>query len=249
MKAFHLFLLIFFICIGCINQGQENINLLNKELATTPILSLSFDSLWQNVQKLPSQQQAKILFQISCRNEKDIDGMQKQENILLESLSITSKKERKKILLQLLSLYAKLNEQRIPNIDIKGIQLIDKLEVNYSLSQEEKWGIRKIKAILLSRRGLHEQYLPIWFELLKEHRAAERTELVIEDLSAIANQFAILGDQEKSISLYKEAYQLTIENHFPNLSKECLIRLVYLLYDSKQYEEVVKYTNKIILIK
>lgn len=247
MKAFHLFLLIFFICIGCINQEQENINLLNKELATTPILSLSFDSLWQNVQKLPSQQQAKILFQISCRNEKDIDGMQKQENILLESLSITSKKERKKILLQLLSLYAKLNEQRIPNIDIKGIQLIDKLEVNYSLSQEEKWGIRKIKAILLSRRGLHEQYLPIWFELLKEHRAAERTELVIEDLSAIANQFAILGDQEKSISLYKEAYQLTIENHFPNLSKECLIRLVYLLYDSKQYEEVVKYTNKMMV--
>lgn len=43
-------------------------------------------------------------------------------------------------------------------------------------------GSEKIKAILLSRSGLHEQYLPIWFELLAEHRAANKTELVIRDL-------------------------------------------------------------------
>lgn len=245
MKAFHLFLLIFFICIGCTNQVQEKISLLDKELATKPILSLSFDSLWQAVKKLPTKQQVEILYQISYRNEKNIDGMQKQERILLEGLSLTSKKERKKILMQILNIYERLNEQRVPDIDIKGIQLIEKLETNYSLSQEEEWIIKKIKAILLSRRGLHEQYLPIWFELLAEHRAAGRTELVIDDLSAIANQFAILGDQEKGISLYREASQLAVENHLQDLSKQCLTLLIYLFYDSNRYEEVVKYTNEI----
>ena len=245
MKAFHLFLLIFFIYTGCTNQNQKKISLLDKELAATSILSLSFDSLLQEVQNLPSQQQDAILYQISYRNEKDIDGMQKQEKLLLKGLPLTSKKERKKIQIRLLGLYEKLNEERVLGTDIKGIQLSKKLKTNYSLSREEEWTIKKIKAILLSRRGLHEQYLPIWFELLAEHRAANRTELVIEDLSAIANQFAILGDQEKGISLYKEAYQLAIDNRLPDLSRQCVIRLIYLFYESKQYEEVVNYANEI----
>lgn len=243
MKAFHLFLLIFFIYIGCTNQ--EKISLLDKEIAATSILSLSFDSLLQEVQNLPSQQQDAILYQISYRNEKDIDGMQKQEKLLLKGLPLTSKKERKKIQIRLLELYEKLNEERVLGTDIKGIQLSEKLETDYSLSREEEWTIKKIKAILLSRRGLHEQYLPIWFELLAEHRAANKTGLVIEDLSAIANQFAILGDQEKGLSLYKEAYQLAIENRLPDLSRQCVIRLLYLFYESKQYEEVVNYANEI----
>lgn len=244
MKVFYLFL-IFFIYISCINQDQERISLFDKELAATPILSMSFDSLWHDVKKLPAQQQVAILFQISYRNEKDIDGMQKQEKLLLEGLSIASKKERKQIQLKLLDLYERLNEGRVPDTDLKVLQLIEELETNYSLSQEEKWIIKKTKAILLSRRGLHEQYLPIWFELLAEHRAADKTELVIEDLFAIANQFAILSDQEKGISLYKEAYQLAIDNHLQELSKQSLTLLIYFFYDSKQYEEVVNYANKI----
>ena len=119
MKAFHLFLLIFFIYIGCTNQNQEKISLLDKELAATPILSLSFDSLLQEVQNLPSQQQDAILYQISYRNEKDIDGMQKQEKLLLKGLPLTSKKERKKIQIRLLGLYEKLNEERVLGTDIK----------------------------------------------------------------------------------------------------------------------------------
>ena len=145
MKAFHLFLLIFFIYIGCTNQ--EKISLLDKEIAATSILSLSFDSLLQEVQNLPSQQQDAILYQISYRNEKDIDGMQKQEKLLLKGLPFTSKKERKKIQIRLLELYEKLNEERVLGTDIKGIQLSEKLETDYSLSREEEWTIKKIKAI------------------------------------------------------------------------------------------------------
>ena len=113
--------------------------MLNKELAIIPILSSSFDSLWSDVRKLPSRQQAVILFQISCRDEKEIGGMQKQERILLDGLPLVSKKEKKKILLQLLYLYKRLSEQRELDADMKGNQLSDKLETTYSFSQQEKW--------------------------------------------------------------------------------------------------------------
>lgn len=244
MKAFHLFLFIF-MYIGCTSRIQDEIELLSEELAVTSILSASFDSLWYDVQKLPSRQQIVFLLQISSRDEKEIGGMQKQERLLLEGLPLCSKKEKKEIFLQLLNLYEKLNELRDPNADIKGIQLSEKIKTTYSLSQEEKWNIKEIDAILLSRRGLHEQYLPIWFELLAEHRAAGESELVIEDLSAIANHLTILGDQEKGISLYKEAYMLAIANHLTNQANQCLIRLIYLFYDSKQYSEIINYTNSI----
>ena len=73
--------------------------MLDKKLAVTPILSSSFDSLWHDVQKLPPRQQAAILLRISCRDEIETGGIQKQERILLESLPFISKKEKKKILL------------------------------------------------------------------------------------------------------------------------------------------------------
>lgn len=244
MKAFHLFLFIF-MCIGCTNQIQNETDLLDKKLTITPILSSSFDSLWHDVQKLPPRQQAVILLRISCRDEKETGGIQKQERILLEGLPFISKKEKKKILLRLLSLYKRLSEQRESDADTKGIQLSENLETVYSFSQEEKWEIKRIKAFLLGRRGLHKQYLPIWFELLSEHRAAGRPELVIDDLFAIANHLIILGDQEKGISLYKEANQLATENHLIDLSNQCLSQLIKLFTEYKQYAEIVNYINKI----
>lgn len=224
---------------------QEKVDLLNKKLTITPILSLSFDSLWLDVQKLPSKQQINILLQVSYLDEKGIDGMLKQKSLLYKSLSSASKRDKKKILLRLLELHEKLAEQRVLDADIEGIKLSEKLETNYLLSQEEEWDIKKRKAILLGKRGLYEQYLPIWFELLAEHRAANKPEDVIDDLYTIANHFTILGDPKKGISLYKEAYQLAINNHLPNLSNQCLSRLINLFYDTKQYTEVVNYSNKI----
>lgn len=242
MKAFHLFLL-FFIYVGCTNQ--DKIDLLDKELDATPILTLSFDSLWQNVQKLPSQQQVAILLRLSSRNEDEIDGMRKQENLLLNGLSLASKQQKKKLLLQLLNIYVKLTELRDSKADLKGLQLIEDLETKYSLSQEEKWEVKKNKATLLSKRGLHEQYLPIWFELLEEHRSANKTEFVIEDLYIIANFLTILGDEEKGITFYKEAYQLALNNNITKYTNLCLTQLIYLYYNRKQYAEVVNYSKSV----
>lgn len=243
MKTVHLFLFIF-IYIGCTSQLQDKADWLNKELTVTPILSSLFDSLWYDVRKLPSRQQVEIMLQVSNRDEKEIDGMRKQERILLEGLPLTSKNEKKKMLLRLLNLYKRLSEQREPDAETKGIQLSDKLKA-YPLSQEEKWETKKIKAILLGRRGLYKQYLPIWFELLAEHRIADKPELIVEDLYALANHLTILGDQERGISLYKEAYQLAIDNHLTNLSNQCLICLINLLADSKRYVEILEQTNKL----
>lgn len=244
MKVFHLFFLLF-LCTGCTNLIQERADLLDKELAVTPILSLSFDSILQDVRRLPPQQQVAVLLQISSRDEGEIDGLLKQKELLFEGFSLASKKERKKVLLRLLELYGKLDDLKYLNADIKGLQLSNDIETNYSLTPEEDWKIKMIKVALLNRRGLHEQYLPIWFELLADHRAAGKPEFVIEDLFAIANQFAILGDQEKGISLYKEAYLLATENNLSDLSNQCLARLIYLFYDLKQYSEVINYSNKI----
>ena len=243
MKTFHLFLFIF-MYIGCTSQLQDKADWLNKELTVTPILSSLFDSLWYDVRKLPSRQQVEIMLQVSNRDEKEIDGMRKQERILLVGLPLTSKNEKKKMLLRLLNLYKRLSEQREPDVETKGIQLSDKLKA-YPLSQEEKWETKKIKAILLGRRGLYKQYLPIWFELLAEHRIADKPELIVEDLYALANHLTILGDQERGISLYKEAYQLAIDNHLTNLSNQCLICLINLLADSKRYVEILEQTNKL----
>lgn len=243
MKVFHLFLFIL-LCVGCTKQIEDKVDLLGKELAVTPILSSSFDSLLQDVKKLPPKQQMVIMLQISNREE-EIDGLLKQEKLLLEALSFASKKDKKKLLLRLLELYEKLDNQKYFDANLKGIQLSEELEAHYSLTQEEDWKIKKIKAALLNRRGLHEQYLPIWFELLAAHRSANIPTLIIEDLCTIANYFAILGDQEKGISLYKEAYQLALDNHLLDLSNQCLTRLIYLFYNLKSYTEVVNYSNKI----
>lgn len=238
MKAFHLFLLVF-LYAACTNPHKEKVDRLDKELVATPILSFSFDSLMWEVRKLPSKHQMTVLRGISARNEEEIDGLLKQKRLLNENLPRLSKKEKKKIALRLLELYVKLTEQREPEADIEGIRLSEELEAHYSLSREERWKIRKIRAELLNRRGLHEEFLPIWFELLAEHRQANKTALVIEDLYRIANYFVILGDQEKGLDLCKEAYQLAVTHHLSEWKKQGLINLIRLLYGSKQYAEIL----------
>lgn len=240
MKIFHLFLLIF-LYAGCTSPNKKKVDQLDKELDVIPILSLSFDSVWQEVLALPATQQSEILLRISKRKEEEIDGLLKQKNLITKNLPLASKKVKKKILLQLLEIYLQLALHREQSAEDEGLRISEDLEVNYSLSQEERWKIKKIKAELLNKRGLHEEFLPIWFELLAEHREANRPALIIEDLSRITNYFVILGDREKGISLCKEAYQLAVDNNLPDWKHKCLINLIRLLYDFQQYAEVIEY--------
>lgn len=241
MKVFSLFLFLF-LCIGCTNQIEKRANLLGNELAATPLLSTSFDSILQVIRELPSQQKVRIISRMACQEAKGKKNLLKQEKLLLEILPVATNK--KEILLLLIDLYIKMDSSDIIDTDKKGIKLCEILENNYSLSQEERWEIKKIKASLLNRRGQQKQYLPIWAELLIEHQVANNSELIIEDLRIIANHFTQLDDFEKGLSLYREAYQLAINNQYPELQNQCLIALINTSYDSKRYQETIYYINQ-----
>lgn len=217
---------------------------MDKELAITPILSEKFDSLLLDVRNLPTRQRVSCLLQISYKNEEGIDGISKQEKLLTEALSLTpSSKDRKKILLQLLTVYNKLDNWRVPDTYSKGIHCFNELEKHFSLSQEEEWQVKKTKALLLNRRGKQEEYLPIWFELLKEHRTANKTQYIIEDLYAIANHFEKLGNFTQALPLYEEAYQLTQNKQTVKLQEQCFVQLIGVLYNDGHYAKTIEYCN------
>ena len=50
------------------------------------------------------------------------------------------------------------------------------LEANHSFSQKEEWQVNEMKALLLNERGNQDEFLPIWYKLLKQYREADRPE-------------------------------------------------------------------------
>ena len=126
-----------------------------------PILSAAFDSLLFEVRNLPLQDRIASMIKISYRNEEEIGGIQKQEKLLMEVLPLSSGKERKIILLQLVTLYNNLDRFGISGADIKGLKWIEMLENNHSLSQKEEWQVNEMKALLLNERGNQDEFLPI----------------------------------------------------------------------------------------
>lgn len=217
---------------------------MQKDFSRVAILSTSFDSLLTIMQTLPIHKQVQCIIQISNRNEEIKDAILKQKDLLVRFLPIASLKEQKAILFQLIELYNKLNNRNINPIESDSeLFYINELEEKYSLSQEERWKVKRLKAQLLNRRGKQGEYLPIWFELLREHRAANIPQYIASDLLIIANQLNILGDYNQAISTYEEAYQLIIANQLSNLQNTCLPPLIKLLADNKNYSKALYYYN------
>ena len=100
MKALPLFLLCYFVCIGCTHPERDRAALLERELAETPILSPQFDSLLCEVRRLPSTYQVGILLTVASREE-GYESVAKQEALVIAALPLASKKEKKRLLLQL----------------------------------------------------------------------------------------------------------------------------------------------------
>ena len=105
------------------------------------------------------------MIKISYRNEEEIDGIQKQERLLMEILPLSSGKRRKEILFQLVTLYNNLDRFGLPGADLKGLKWIEMLETNHSLSQKEEWRVNEMKALLLNEVGNQDEFLPIWYKL------------------------------------------------------------------------------------
>ncbi|WP_229114781.1 helix-turn-helix domain-containing protein [Bacteroides intestinalis] len=218
---------------------------MDKELSKMPILSAAFDSLLFEVRNLPLQDRIASMIKISYRNEEEIGGIQKQEKLLMEVLPLSSGKERKIILLQLVTLYNNLDRFGISGADIKGLKWIEMLENNHSLSQKEEWQVNEMKALLLNERGNQDEFLPIWYKLLKQYREADRPEDVGKCLLTIASHFIMLEDYENALPLYEEAYQLALEHKSIELQQASGIMLIKYLCGAGYYSESLEYYNKI----
>lgn len=242
MKSFYLFLFLF-LCSACSNSGKREV--LDKELSKMPILSVSFDSLLSEVKKMSDRDRVASMIKISYRNEEEIDGIKKQKRLLMEVLPLSSGKNRKKILLQLVMICSNLDRFGVTGAYLEGLKWIEMLEANHSFSQKEEWQVNEMKALLLNERGNQDEFLPIWYKLLKQYREADRPEDVGKCLLTIANHFVMLEDYENALPLYKEAYQLALEHKSIELQQVSGIMLIKYLCGAGYYSESLEYYKKL----
>lgn len=242
MKSFYLFLFLF-LCSACSNSGKREV--LDEELSKMPILSVSFDSLLSEVKKMSDRDRVASMIKISYRNEEEIDGIKKQKRLLMEVLPLSSGKNRKKILLQLVMICSNLDRFGVTGAYLEGLKWIEMLEANNSFSQKEEWQVNEMKALLLNERGNQDEFLPIWYKLLKQYREADRPEDVGKCLLTIANHFVMLEDYENALPLYKEAYQLALEHKSIELQQVSGIMLIKYLCGAGYYSESLEYYKKL----
>lgn len=238
MKATFL-ILILLLCFSCANEKQERAFLLEKDLMSTSILSPRFDSLLHEITILPPSQRVNILLEKTCEKELTLQGVEKQKSLLAKMLPLASKRMKKQILKQCIIINQQIDQLKGGDVAKEGIRQCEELENNYSLSQEESSEIRRIKVSFLNKQGLYKESLPILFTLLKEHREAKHEKQTIEDLSAIATYFERLGDINKALAVYKEAYQIAVKNNFFDLQKLYLIPIVDMSYGLGLYKEIL----------
>ena len=194
---------------------------------------------------MPSRDRIASMIKISYRNEEEIDGILKQRQLLMEVLPLSSGKNRKTILFQLVTIYNKLDRFGISDAYFEGLKWIEMLETDHSLSQKEEWQLNEMKALLLNGVGNQEEFLPIWYKLLKQYREADRAEDVGKCLLTIASHFVMLEDYDNALPLYKEAYQLALDYDFADLQKASGISLIKYLCVTGYYSDVLEYYNKI----
>lgn len=194
---------------------------------------------------MTSRDRIAYMIQISYRNEEEIGGIQKQEQLLMEVLPLSSGKKRKEVLLQLVTIYNNLDRFGVSGADLKGLKWIEMLEANHSLSQEEEWQVNEMKALLLNERGNQEEFLSIWYKLLKQYREADKPEEIGKCLLTIAKHFVMLEDYDNALPLYEEAYQLAVEHEFVDLQKSSGIMLIKHLCEAGYYSKSLEYYNQI----
>lgn len=185
------------------------------------------------------------IIRLTSHEKEKADELIKQEQLLLKALPPASSRQKKQLLLRLGTIYLEQDKHKITDAAEKGLARFQELEENYNLSRKERWAVKRGQAVLLNRYGNQEQYLPLWFELLKEHRDANIPGLIVEDLCAVANHYEQSGDKNESLSIYKEAYQIAKKEDFPALQQKCLTLIINLSYDIGQYTEVLNHCRQV----
>lgn len=246
MKVLFLFLLSL-VCLGCSNREQEKIFQLRNNLLVTPILSSEFDSLIQELKAFPIHQGVEISLKIASRHELTLEVIRKQEQLLLQFYTDASKSDRKRILQQCLALDQKMDQSGCYDAVEKGLKRCELLENNFSLTQKENWEMKKMKVVFFNRQESFKESLSILYQLLDEHRKANEHKLLFQDLCSIANIFTRLGDLQKGLEVYEEAYELAGANNLYEQQQSCFLPIINLLYDLGRYDGVIQYYNKAII--
>lgn len=224
LKNFCLFLLILS-PISCLNERNEKDILLGEKLEAIPLLATASDPL---------------LCEIGFSSETE-----KLEKHLLEALTLASKKEKKSILKRLIVIYQRSDQLGSPSATSKGLNLCEELQRQYSLSREEDWSIRRIRAYFLNKHGSYKESISILYDLLEEHRYADKTAYVIQDINEIATYFVRLGDLEKGLSLFKEAYLQASTEGTSMQQFTCLSSIIDVSYSLQRYSDVVDLCKKV----
>lgn len=242
VKVFFLSL-VAVLCLGCTNQRREKAIQLSNALKSVSIHSSIFDSLMLEVNTLTPCQQVDICLEIASREEIELEGVKRQELLLIDLFSIASKKDQKRILQQRITINQKLDQLRVSNAASEGLRLCEELRNNYSLSQQEEWTIDQFKVIFLNQQRRYKESISILYSLLTEHRNQQNIKYIIEDLCAIANIFTRLGDLKKGLEVYKGAYLLAIDNKMVEQQIYCSRPIINISYSLELYNEVIHYYN------
>lgn len=219
MKALFL-LLLFLSCAGCGKHWQERSVLLQYGLKPVPSDPAGGD-------------------------EGEYEALQKQDSLLVTVLSAASKKEKKKLLQYGMVISQKLARFGLEDAAREGLTRCEELEQNYSLSEELQWEVKRFKVSFWNEQERYRESLPVLNELLKEHRKKGKTAYIIDDLGAIATYFVRLGDMEKALSYYKEAYRLVSDNRLVELQSTYLAPIMSLSYNLGCYRDVINICNEL----
>lgn len=241
LKTLLPLLIVCLFCIGCTNTNHKRALSLERELATAPLVSATFDSLLQQTRTLTAPQRVKLLLSSALRNEEHPTVGAKQESLLLEALPLATKRERKQLLLRLVEVYRQPDYIYISNTERKAIKYCEELEQNYTLSKEERWKVMEIKAYALNGIGSPNLYMPIWFQLLEEHRREGNPAMITKDLHMVATYLEALGDPEKALDAYREVYELSTQNKLMEQRNQSLGSIILLTSKLGRSEEVLSY--------
>lgn len=246
MRIFYL-LLLFVFCISCRNERDKSVILLSERLGAVSLLSTASDSLLREMKFLSPHQQIEILLYISPHDGLTSMEIVKLEQLLLDALAFASNRETKNILQRLIFVYQRLDQFGFRDATSKGIKRCEELENQYSLSNDEDWSMRRMKAYFLNKQGANKESLQILYDLLKEHHNAEKTELVIQDLYEIATYFVRLGDVENGLELFKRAYYQSVKEGLTKRQFTCLSSIIDASYNLKRYNDIVSICDTICL--